>query len=321
MGSDAYRRYSDAMPQGEKELIGRIRRRTFSAAKRSRSVTTGIGDDAAVLRLPRGHDLLVTTDFSLENVHFRRDWHPPEVVGWRCLARGLSDIAAMGGEPCAAFLSLAAASDVPQRWIDQFLKGLLSLAKKFHVPLAGGDTAEAILGIQADIVVTGTVPRGTAVLRSGAKAGDLIYVTGQLGGSAADLSRLEQSLPVDSPRYFRPLPRLGVGQWLRQRRIPSAMIDISDGLSTDLQHICEESGCRAEIDAKSIPREVSLDLALHGGDDYELLFTSQKRVPAKVEGVRIARIGQITRGRGMWIIDVDGTKKKLEPMGWEHFRN
>lgn len=321
------------MPESEKKLIAGIRRRARWSAGRAAGalVVTGIGDDAAVLRLPPNHDLLVTTDFSLENVHFRREWHPPEVVGWRCLTRGLSDIAAMGGEPLAAFLSLAVAGDIPQQWVDQFLKGLLVLAKKFHVSLAGGDTAQAVAGIQADIVVVGSAPKGTAILRSGAMPGDQIYLTGELGSSAAALSRLENGLPLgaESARHFHPAARVRAGQWLRRHKIPSAMIDISDGLSTDLEHICQESGVGAEIEAEAIPRapfgseqkqRVALDFALHGGDDYELLFTSSKPLPRKVEGVRITRIGETTGKKGMRLISADGSRQVLEPKGWEHFR-
>src|SRR5271157_5963529 len=155
------------MPLSEKKLIQQIRRLALGGP----SLVKGIGDDCAVLRVPPGHELLVTTDFTIENVHFRRDWHPPEWVGRRCLTRGLSDIAAMGGQPQAAFLSLAVSGDVPQKWVDRFLKGLLDLAKEFKVPLAGGDTAQSPAGIQADIVVVGSVPKSKAVLRSGAKPG------------------------------------------------------------------------------------------------------------------------------------------------------
>jgi thiamine-monophosphate kinase len=321
------------MPESERKLIQRIRRRTGGRAqgRYARTLLTGIGDDAAVLRLPPNHDLLVTTDFSIENVHFRRKWHSPEVVGWRCLTRGLSDIAAMGGEPIAAFLSLAVSGDVPQKWVDRFLQGLLALARKFNVPLAGGDTAQTVHGIQADIVVVGSVPKGTAVLRSGATAGDHIYVTGDLGGSAAALDRLRASRPLgaESSRHFRPQARVGVGHWLRQHKIPSAMIDISDGLSTDLEHICEESGVGAEIESSAIPlarvgrgkaQSVALEFALHGGDDYELLFTSSKPVPPKVEGVPITRIGRTTRKERMQLIDADERKQVLDPQGWEHFQ-
>jgi thiamine-monophosphate kinase len=321
------------MPLSEKNLIKQIRR----LARGGKSVVTGIGDDCAVLRVPPGHELLVTTDFTIEKVHFRRDWHRPELVGRRCLTRGLSDIAAMGGEPRAAFLSLALPSDVPQKWVDRFLKGLLDLAEESKVPLAGGDTAESASGggILADIVVVGSVPKGKAVLRSGAKAGDRIYVTGELGGSAAALARLGESKPVGAEyfRHFHPQARLAVGQRLRQRGLASAMIDLSDGLSTDLEHICKESHVGAEIEAAAIPRSqvgqskkelgkkpVALEFALHGGDDYELLFTSAAAVPSEVAGVRVTRIGRITRSAGMRLIAPDGKAQPLKAGGWEHFR-
>jgi thiamine-monophosphate kinase len=297
-------------------------------------VVTGIGDDCAVLRVPPGHELLVTTDFTLEKVHFRRDWHRPEMVGRRCLTRGLSDIAAMGGEPRAAFLSLAVPGDVPRKWVRRFLKGLLDLAEEFKVPLAGGDTAESAGGIQADIVVVGSVPKGKAVLRSGAKAGEGIYVTGELGGSAAELARLAEARTVGAVHLRHlagrssPQARVAVGQWLREHRAATAMIDLSDGLSTDLEHICQESHVGAEIEAEAIPRaqagpgkkRVALELALHGGDDYELLFTSAAAAPNKVAGVRVTRIGHTTSSAGMQLIGLDGKKRPLRAAGWEHFK-
>ena len=315
-----------SLPLPEKSLIARVRR----AAAQNRALIAGIGDDCAVLRLPPGHELLVTTDFTLEEVHFRRDWHPAEVVGRRCLVRGLSDIAAMGGEPLAAFLSLALPRQTPQRWVDRFFRGLLDLANETNVSLAGGDTAQSLRGIQADIVVIGSLPKGQAVLRSGAKPGDSIYVSGELGGSAAAIQRLRAGAvrASDYPWHFHPSPRIEAGKWLRKHRLASAMIDISDGLSTDLAHICEESGVGAVVDAGAIPRaeagrplrEAPLDLALHGGDDYELLFTSSGRVPAKVGGIPITRIGQITRGRNLVLLE-SGRRRKLAPKGWEHFRS
>src|SRR5882762_5463528 len=151
------RRIVESLPALERTLINQIRR---SARRRGRGVVTGIGDDCAVLRVSPGQDLLVTTDFTLENVHFRREWHPPEVVGRRCITRGLSDIAAMGGEPRAAFLSLALERGTLQRWVNRFLSGLLEAAAEFRVTLAGGDTAQAPNRILADIVLVGSVPRG-----------------------------------------------------------------------------------------------------------------------------------------------------------------
>jgi thiamine-monophosphate kinase len=311
----------------EKTLIAGIRRR----ALRSQNVALGIGDDCAILRIPRGHEVLVTTDFSLEGVHFRRDWHPPEVVGRRCLVRGLSDIAAMGGEPLAAFLSLALPRTMRKNWADRFLTGLLKLAREFDITLAGGDTAESGGKILADIVVTGSVPKGTAIRRDGARPDDRIFVTGTLGGSAATLSLLYSGRKLRSKdflEHFHPTPRVEVGRVLREQKLVSSMIDISDGLSTDLMHICEESHVGAKIDASLIPRskigrpgrEVDLKFALHGGDDYELLFTAprRKQVPEQIAGVPITQIGTITDNRNMLIM----SRRKAQPLrakGWQHF--
>jgi len=317
------------LPLVEKSLIALIRRR----AARRRGVIEGIGDDCAILQLPPGHVALVTTDFTLEGVHFRREWHPAEIVGHRCLARGLSDIAAMGGSPIAAFLSLALPQDLTQAWVGQFLKGLLKLADAFKVSLAGGDIAQSPGGIQANIVVTGSVPKGKAVRRSGARPGDGIYVTGSLGAAAASLKLLmagQKLRPVDYPRQFCPVPRLEVGQFVREKGLASAMIDISDGLSTDLSHVCEESGVGAELQSAAIPcasmgkpaREVGLQFALHGGDEYELLFTTPrgKRVPARIAGVAVNHIGHIARDRKMVLINHQGIGAELRPKGWEHFK-
>ena len=288
-----------------------------------------------MLRLPPGRESLVTTDFSLEGIHFRRDWHPPESVGHRCLVRGLSDIAAMGGEPVAAFLSLALPRGLPQSWVVRFTRSLISLADKFGVTLAGGDTAESPNGILADIIVVGTVPAGKSVLRSGARPGDRIFVSGELGGSAAAVQMLsgpkKKVNPPDYLRHFYPEPRIELGQILRKKGLASAMIDTSDGLSTDLAHLCEESGVGAELDATLIPRatvgkparEADLDLALHGGEDYEMLFTAPagKRVPSDIAGVPIAHIGRITRGKRIFLRNQQGTAYELKLRGWEHFRN
>jgi len=312
------------LPAREKTLIRGIRR----AIPAARGLVAGIGDDCAILRLPPGDELLVTTDFTLENVHFRRGWHAPEVVGRRCLTRGLSDIAAMGSQPRAAFLSLALDRRTPQSWVNAFLRGLLAAAAEFDIPLAGGDTAQSNGGIQADIVVVGSAPAGTAIRRSGARPGDFIYVTGSLGGAAAALAALRKGKvrAADYPRHFHPTARIEAGQWLRRRGLASSMIDISDGLSTDLGHLCDESGVGAEIEAAHIPRAivghpdapVSFDLALHGGEDYELLFTSRGRIPARIGRVAVTRIGRITRRRSLRLVSDRGARR-LTPRGWEHF--
>ena len=341
------------MPVAEKALIARIRRLAAvrgTLKKRAREarenpvILAGIGDDCAVLRLPPRCDSLVTTDFSLEGIHFRRDWHPPESVGHRCLARGLSDIAAMGADPVAAFLSLALPRNLPQAWLEKFLSGLLGLAGEFGVTLAGGDTAESPNGILADIVVVGTVPKGKAILRSGARPGDRIYVSGELGASAAALRQLTSQQrakqttkkpqrklnPAEYTRHFFPEPRIELGRTLREQGVASAMIDTSDGLSTDLAHICEESGVGAEVEAEAVPRarvgkpayEVDLELALHGGEDYELLFTApqNRKIPSRIVGVPVTQIGQITRTRKIILRNHRGVAHELEPRGWEHFR-
>ena len=324
----------------ERALIAEIRR--LAKPGNNPAVLTGIGDDCAVLRLA-GHsrkptDVLVTTDFSLEGIHFRRDWHPPESVGHRCLARGLSDIAAMGGQPLAAFLSLALPSDLPQSWFKLFVRGLITLAERYGVTLAGGDTAQSPDGILADIIVLGTVPKGQAVPRSGAHVGDLIYVSGELGGSADAVRLMRKETrsqprarlnPREYPRHFFPDPRIGLARILREKGLASAMIDTSDGLSTDLAHICEESQVGAELQAASIPlarvgrplREVKMELALDGGEDYELLFTAPrgKLIPSRIAGVPITQIGQITRGHKIYLKKPHQARSELKPGGWEHF--
>jgi thiamine-monophosphate kinase len=292
-------------------------------------VKTGIGDDCAILRVKPGYEMLLTTDLCIEDVHFRRAWHPAAAVGHRCLARGLSDIAAMGGEPLACFLSLGLPADLPQTWVNGFLRGLLALARRHKVQLAGGDVSSAPQ-ITADIVVTGQVPSGTAILRSGAKPGDRIYVTGALGGSAGTLKQLlsEKAIkPAKSIPHFYPTPRLQVGNWLRKHRLTTAMIDISDGLSVDLRHTCDESGVSAILISNKVPvaKSADLELALHGGEDYELLFTVPRRakVPVRIAGVTVTEIGEIRNRRdyssAIQILGDNGKVRPLPQRGWEHF--
>jgi thiamine-monophosphate kinase len=323
-----------ALPLPERQLISRIRRQTDGLKGRGAPLITGIGDDCAVLPIAAGHEALVTTDFSIEGVHFRREWHPPGLVGHRCLTRGLSDIAAMGGIPLAAFLSLAVPVKIRQKWVDQFFDGFLKLANQFHVPLAGGDTSESPAGVLADVVVLGSLPRGKAVLRSGARAGHRIYVTGELGGSAATLDLLfsnakKKLLPRLFPAHFFPTPRINIGTIVREKRIATAMIDISDGLSTDLSHLCEESRVGAEIWAEAVPcatirqAKVDLNFALHGGEAYELLFTARPttHVPARIAGIKITCIGEIKRRKKLTLVHADRTRSELKSCGWQHFRH
>jgi thiamine-monophosphate kinase len=241
----------------------------------------------------------------------------------------LSDIAAMGGEPIACFLSLGLPDDLDQKWVTNFARGLTDLARRFGVELAGGDISAAPT-ITADIVVIGQTPRGKAILRSGARPGDRIFVTGELGESSGTLQRLfagARIRPAKQSRHFNPEPRIAVGRWLLRRGIATAMIDLSDGLSVDLGHICDESRVAAVINETQIPvaRDASLTLALDGGEDYELLFTASPRskVPKAIEGVRVTEIGTIRRSSDnrpqMQILGQNGALKPLKPLGWQHF--
>lgn len=305
--------------KGELALIAQIRRQF--ATRPTALIPQGIGDDCAILRPPSGTEVLVTTDFTLEGRHFRRDLHPARVAGHRCLARGLSDLAAMGASPLAAFLSLALPRDLPARWVKEFLAGLGDLARASRVSLAGGDTAQSPTEhILADILLLGTAPTGTSIRRSGARPGDLLYVTGQLGAAAAQLRTLLGGGRVRT--HHLPQPRLAIGQKIRGRA--TACIDLSDGLSTDLTHLCAASKVRAEIDLAALPIHPTATHAdaLHGGEDYELLFTAPAsvRIPKSIAGTPITPIGRILKGRpAIQTIAPDGTKKPLLPGGWEHF--
>lgn len=324
---------------GELALIERIRH--SSARRRSRFLSLGIGDDCAILRPPAGSEVLVTTDFTLEGRHFRQDWHSPESVGHRCLARGLSDLAAMGATPMAAFLSLALPPNTRKLWISRFFDGFHALGDRYAVPLAGGDTAQSPSSfIVADIVLVGAAPVGRALRRSGARVGDRLYVTGNLGGSATELGRMQAGrvrrvktgTAAEHPQMF-PEPRLEIGEWLLRKSFTSACMDISDGLSTDLAHLCRESGVGAEVNETDLPlhplaAKLSLaqarSAALHGGEDYELLFTaaSTASIPRRLGGVAVTQIGRITRARtGVILIRVDGDREQLKPDGWEHFKS
>ena len=350
---------------GELTLLARIRARAAKAP--DSRLRLGIGDDCALIRLRPGEELAVTTDLSIAGRHFRLDWHRPEAIGHRTLARGLSDLAAMGARPVAAFLSLGLPRGLIQNkkarsawhrektWIDRFLDGFLSLAEAHKTILAGGDLAESPILI-ADIVLTGAVRRGKALLRSGARPGDLLYVTGSLGGAAAGLAQMEQlakaskaarqnrparppqlpsipcKLEVQLAPHLFPEPRIAQGLWLARHSVATAAIDLSDGLSTDLRHLCEESGVAAEVDASALPiysagtqgPAATQAQALHGGEDYELLFTAppSARVPRSIAGVPVTCIGRILRQRQsrplVAILTAHGLQP-LTPQGWQHF--
>jgi thiamine-monophosphate kinase len=325
--------------KGERELIEGIRKRAARQDGVGRLVRLGIGDDCAILRSRRGEELVVTTDLSLENVHFRRDWHPAASVGHRCLVRGLSDLAAMGARPEAAFLSIAVPRELAGRWLEGFLDGWMAAAKRYSVVLAGGDTAEAPRCpgssrhslFAADILLVGSAPAGKALRRSGASANDILYVTGELGGAAAGLRALSaRGREYGRREHLYPEPRLKAGVRLVAKHLATAAIDLSDGLSTDLTHLCEASGVNAIVNRAALPiaRGATLDDALNGGEDYELLFTARPgtKVPARLAGVPVRAIGRMIprrrarHGAQIELRGEDGRRAPLLPGGWEHFR-
>jgi thiamine-monophosphate kinase len=300
-------------------------------------VALGIGDDAALLAPPRGHEVVVTTDTLIEGRHFPNDTDP-QAVGWKALAVNLSDLAAMGAEPRWFTLALTLRMADPE-WLAGFAAGLGAMAREAGVALVGGDTTQGALSIT--VTAMGTVPAGKAIRRSGAKVGDVICVTGTLGDAALAL-RLGQGdaggrgearsadLEHLRGRLNRPVPRVAVGAQLRG--LAHAAIDLSDGLAGDLSHILEASGVGAELRAAKLPMspafknltepEDRVGLQVAGGDDYELCIC----VPADhVEKLRkrldvpLTEIGRIVKGRTLSILDTRGKKLAIEPFGYRHF--
>jgi len=382
----------------EFDFIERLRQKVHSR-KSSPRIITGIGDDASVIRESPHCDLIVTTDLLIEGIDFLAQATPARLLGHKALAVSLSDIAAMGARPCWSFLSFGLPRE---RWEtdfkDEFMEGYLALADHFGVTLSGGDVSESTAGIVIDSIVLGEADSGVAVTRSGARAGDQIYVTGKLGGAAAGLklidlgARLDQRSevrgqkseppaeaggPVSVPRadrgpragsprgvvdatgssdssevtdqksdddaiqtlilrQLRPQPRVGWGIVLGEQHLATSMIDISDGLSSDLHHLCKESNAGAVIDAAAIPLDQDvkrlcgrraldpLALALHGGEDFELLFTvgpeNVSRLPRKVDGIGVHCIGEVTT-EGAVRIKEHSRVWDLTAQGFEHFRD
>ena len=320
----------------EEKLIERVRRRFPFYGPWLRE---GIGDDAAVLRPRSGVDWVVTTDAFLENVHFLRKIHPAESVGYKALARATSDIAAMGARPRCFFLTVGFPNALSGRWLDGFLDGMARAARRFGLVLAGGDTTKYPSFI-ASLTVMGETRRGRAILRSGARPGDLLCVSGTLGEAELGLRLIQRRLQRRKrwtellKKQFHPEPRLALGKWLAAHRLASSMIDTSDGLSTDLGHLCEASGVGAVVQSArlpvvQIPKSLrgrgldARDLALNGGEDYELLFTVPRklaaRLPQRLGGLPITMIGEITRQKKIHVLDESGKSSPLRPGGWDPF--
>jgi thiamine-monophosphate kinase len=315
----------------ERELISSIRK-GFSA--RGRNLVLGIGDDAAVVSGAKGLYLL-TTDLLIEDVHFITSLHPPHYLGRKSLNVNLSDIAAMGGRPTFALLGLALRKGLGRAWVRSFLGGLKAAAGEAGVALIGGDISAAKRTV---VSVTIIGEAGSPIRRSGARPGDLIFVSGCLGDAAAGLRLLRRGyrLGKDSQAdcllraFLDPVPQLALGQALSRLKAASSMIDTSDGLSVDLLHLCEESGTGAEIDLGLLPLSPAIRalekkperLTLHGGEDYQLLFTSSSDKLAKILSLQkkfaLHRIGRMTRRKGIFTIDREGRRRLLKAGGYQH---
>src|SRR5258706_3551816 len=350
----------------EFDFINKLRRRVESSASsfipHPSTLVRGIGDDAAVFKAMAGNDVVVSTDLLVEDVDFRRDTTRPELLGHKALAVSLSDVAAMGARPRWALLSIGVPDAVwNSEFLDSFYSGFFELAARYGVTLVGGDVSRTPDRIVIDSILIGETPKAGAVFRSGASPGDQIFVTGFLGDAAAGLRLIERGARLPSRttahqpaqanpetgehhqleylllRQLQPEPRVGWGLLLGEQKLASAMIDLSDGLSSDLNHLCAESKVGALIDAAGIPidplvTELSgrraldpLMLALHGGEDFELLFTvkpqSFARLPKKVDAVSVCRIGEITNEPGKVHVTEKDRIWNLEAGGFDHFNS
>ena len=297
----------------ETALVDRIRK-LAARTNHNKHLIRGIGDDCAILRPKPKQDLVFTTDFVLETRHFGLDTHSAAEVGHKALARSLSDLAAMGSNPLFCLVSLAIPAKLGQGWVDGFYRGLLRLASRYKITLAGGDLAR-FDHVIADVMCCGEVPLGRALLRSEAKPGDRIYVTGELGGSAHGFATRSGKA---WKRHLRPEPRVAAGLLLRELRVSSCM-DLSDGLALDLHRLCRESGVSASLSGSlPIAPGASLEDALRGGEDYELLFTAPPKVkiPSRLGDLPVAELGDITKGRSGRVTFAGDV---LLPKGFDHF--
>jgi len=327
----------------ETSLIQAVRRRTAAGGD---GVRVGIGDDCAVLEPAPGALLIATTDLLLEDVHFRRRYAEPADIGWKAVAVNLSDVASMGARPRWALVALACPAGTTLDEVEAFYAGALALAGEHGVAIVGGDTASSPAGWLVNVTVLGETAR-RPLLRSGARPGDVVAVTGTLGRSAAGLAVLErpaapagiaaEALADSTAAHLRPRPRVAEGQWLGAVDGVTAMIDLSDGLATDLAHVARESRAGARVDLDRVPvasatRAVAerlgadaLAWATGGGEDYELLvvcdpsaFESLRAGLVRATGTALTRVGEMTAGSGVTCVDAGGRARAIQP-GFEHF--
>jgi thiamine-monophosphate kinase len=318
----------------ERELILKIGPSAAAENRGSRRVLLGIGDDAALWSPKHKRPIILTCDWFLPGTHFLPDHHPADAVGWKCLARAVSDIAAMGGQPQCFVLSLAIPMSLTGKWLSGFLRGLRRAARTLGCELVGGDTTQRD-EVLISVTVIGELSARKAVLRSGARPGDAVYVSGRLGEAEWGLRMLRRKSGIAKAaraamrKHLYPRPRVELGQWLAGKGFASAMMDLSDGLSTDLGRLCAASGVGVIIEDNSLPvtsfvaRREARELALHGGDDYELMFTvprnKEKSLPPRFQGLPLTRIGEITQGRKV-LHTYGGKTVRLHSGGWDPFR-
>jgi thiamine-monophosphate kinase len=295
----------------------------------------GIGDDAAVIKV-RGTNLVITKDLLIEDVHFIQHHHPPRLLGRKSLNVNLSDLAAMGALPKYALLGLGLPKRTETKWIGEFFTGFKLAAKKFGVSLIGGDVTRA-RKVMVSVTVLGEGKN--YIRRDGAQAGDRLFVSGPLGEAREGLLLVKRGIRLGKSRrkdrmlkaFLDPKPQIELGMELARQKLASAMIDISDGLSADLAHICEESGCGAEIHLDKLPVSADLkalqrrayDFALNGGEDYQLLFSipekNREALSRLKEKFDVVEIGRMIEKKGMFVVDRRGRRKKRQPISWSHF--
>lgn len=326
----------------EKRVLESIERAFTPGARLPTGLVMGIGHDAAIIKGGPGRLLAISSDAFLAGVHFLPHLHAPEYAGYKALARSVSDLAAVGAAPKYFLLNLALPDSLSQGWLARFLKGMAGAARKFQIHLIGGDLTRptSSSGFAANLTVIGECRGYHPVLRSGARPGDTLFLSGTAGAAQIGFELTRRSpgrKKLWHPllhRHLRPEPRLALGEWLARHGLATAMIDTSDGLSSDLQNLCFASRVGAIVEWERVPvvRVPSplpyaglnaKDAALHGGDDYELLFTvsrgNLKKIPRRWRGVRLTPIGRITRAKAILLTDA-GRERPLFPMGWDPFR-
>ena len=296
--------------------------------------TTGIGDDCAVMPSGEG-ELLFSTDLLMEGVHFLRNESSPEDVGWKAAAVNLSDIAAMGGTPVATFLSIALPKDAQGEWAERFIEGYTDISRQYDVPLLGGDTTSSLRDIAVNVGVLGRCPSGRRLMRNGAKVGETIYVTGPLGDSAGGLQAILKGIERTEDvtrlicRHKRPIPRIEAGRLLMESGKAGAMMDISDGIGSDLRHIMKASGVGAVIDLERLPLSPELvsvckeqgwdiyEMATSGGEDFELMFTAPAGLENELD-IAVYPIGNIVPGNELsWRFSNEPMDRDFD--GYKHF--